>query len=67
MFLQHVPQIGLVMTAERNVDTAIKIMLVTILMVFVLMVAMKDSKDSYVKHVGLLCIKVYVGFLLYNV
>ena len=45
------------MTAERNVETAIKSMLVTMLMVFVPMVVMKDLKDSYVKHVGLLCFK----------
>lgn len=60
VFLQHVPQEGLVMTAERNVETAIKSMLVTMLMVFVPMAAMKDSKESCVKHVRLLNIKGYI-------
>lgn len=62
VFLQHVPQKDLVMTAERNVEIAIKSMLVTMLMVYVPMVAMKDLKDSYVKHVRLLYIKWYIGF-----
>lgn len=66
VFLQHVPQESLVMTAEMNVETVNKSMLVTMLMVIVPMVAMKDLKDSSVKHVRVLCIKVYIGFLRYK-
>mgnify|MGYP003686036919 CR=1 FL=1 len=58
VFYQHVPQEGMVMTAEMNVETAIKSMHVTMLVVFVPIVAKKDSKDNSVKHVRLLCFKV---------
>lgn len=58
VFSQHVPQEGLVITAEMNVETAIKSMHVTTLVVVVPMVAKKDSKDNSVKHVRLLYFKV---------
>ena len=71
VFSQHVPQEGMVMTAEMNVETAIKSMYVTMLVVFVPMVAKKDSKDNSVKHVRLLCFKVLyiqcIGFLSFHV
>lgn len=52
VFLQHVPQVDLVMTAKMNVETVIRCMHVTMSVVFVPMVAMQDSKESFVKHVS---------------